>query len=86
MSQPMENTNGFVNNCLITLPGAAFLCQLQHLFCLIFSNCNNRRMTFAHAGIVLSYMKWIGEYLMALKGFDYFCSLGYKRQLHQKGK
>ena len=43
-------------------------------------------MTFAHAGIILSYMQWIGEYLMALKGFDYFCSLGYKRQLRQEGE
>ena len=42
-----------------------------------FSNCNNRRMTFAHAGILLSLMQRIDEYLVALKDFDYSSSLGY---------
>ena len=50
-----------------------------------FSNCNNRWMTFAHAGILLSFMQRIDEYLVALKDFDYSCSLGIiKGQLRQK--
>ena len=50
-----------------------------------FSNCNNRQMTFAHAGILLSFMQRIDEYLVALKGFEYSCSLGYiNGQLRQK--
>ena len=49
-----------------------------------FSNCDNRRMMFAHAGILLSFMQLIEEYLVALKDFDYSCSLGYiNGQLHQ---
>ena len=32
-----------------------------------FSNCNNRRMAFVHAGILLSFMQWIDEYLVAFK-------------------
>ena len=35
----------------------------------------NRGMTFAHAGILLSFMLQIDVYLMTLKDFDYFCSL-----------
>ena len=34
-------------------------------------------MTIAHAGILLSFMQRIDEYLDALKGLDYSCSLGY---------
>ena len=34
-------------------------------------------MPFAHAGILLSFMQWIDEYLVALKDFDYSCSFGY---------
>ena len=34
-------------------------------------------MTFAHAKILLSFMQRIDEYLVALKDFDYSCSLGY---------
>ena len=51
----------------------------------LFSNCNNRRMTFAHSGILLSFMQVIDEYLVTLKDFDYSCSLGYiNGQLRQK--
>ena len=32
-----------------------------------FSNCNNRWMTFVHAGILLSFIQQIDEYLVALK-------------------
>ena len=39
-----------------------------------FSDCNNRRMTFAHQGILLSLMQRIDKYLVALKDFDYSCS------------
>ena len=53
---------------------------------LIFSNCNNRRMTFAHAVIFLSFMQQIDEYLVALKDFDYSCSLGYKQPITSTGK
>ena len=44
-----------------------------------FSNCNNRQMTFAHAGIhvLLYFIQRIDEYLVALKDFDYSRSLGY---------
>ena len=42
-------------------------------------------MTFAHAGILLSFMQWANEYLVALKDSDYACSLGYiNGQLSQK--
>ena len=42
---------------------------------------------FAHAGgILLSSMQKIDEYLVALKDFDYSCSLGYKRPITPKGK
>ena len=52
-----------------------------------FSNCNNKRMTFAHTGILLFFMQRIDECLVALKDFDYSCSLGYiNGQLRQKGK
>ena len=53
---------------------------------LIFSNCNNRRMTFAHAGIFLSFMHGVNGYLVALKDFDYSCFLGYKQPIMSKGK
>ena len=76
----MENTNGFGNNRLISLPGAAFLCLRQHMV-----SVNNRRMTFERAEILLSLMQWIVEYLVALKYFDYSCSLGYLNgQLRQE--
>ena len=51
-----------------------------------FSNCNNRWMTFTHAGIFLSLMQRIDEYLLAFKDFDYSCSLGCKRPNTSKGK
>ena len=80
-----KNRKDFGNNRLITHPDAAFLCISQQMVSLIFSNCNNRRMTFAHAGILLSFMQRIDEYLVALKDFDYLCSLGYiNGQLRQK--
>ena len=42
-------------------------------------------MTFAHAGILLTFMQWVNEYLVALKDSDYACSLGYiNGQLRQK--
>ena len=42
-------------------------------------------MTFAHVGILLSLIQWSGEYLVALKDFDYSSSLGYlNSQLRQK--
>ena len=81
-----KNTNGFRNNRLITLPGAEFLCWRQRAASLIFSNCNNRWMTFAHARILLSFMQRIDAYLLAFKDFDYSCSLGYKRLIVSKGK
>ena len=79
MSLPMKkkkkNTSGFGNNRLITL-----LCWSV----LFFSNCNNRWMMFAHARILLSFMQRIDKYLVALKEFDYFCSLVYKRPITSK--
>ena len=81
----MENTNGFGNNRLITLPGAAFLCKRQHMVSLNFSNCNNRRMTFAHARILLSHMHRIDEYPVALKDIDCSCFLGIKQPITSKG-
>ena len=36
-----------------------------------FSNSNNRRMAFAHAGTLQSFMQWIDKYLVAFKDFDY---------------
>ena len=42
-------------------------------------------MKFTHAGILLSFMQQIDEYLVALRDFDYSCSLRYiKGQLRQK--
>ena len=42
-------------------------------------------MTFAHDGILLSFMRRIDEYLVALIDFDYSCSLEYiNGQLCQK--
>ena len=38
-------------------------------------------MSFAHGGILLSFMQRIYEYLVALKDFDYSCSLGFKRPI-----
>ena len=71
----------FRNNRLITLPGSAFLCLRQSYI----SNCNNRWITFAHAGIFLFFMQRINEHLVALKDFDYSCSLEYiNGQLRQK--
>ena len=43
-------------------------------------------MTFVHAGILLSFMQQIDEYLLASKDFDYLCSLGYKWPITSKGK
>ena len=54
------------------------------LMSVLFSNCNNRRMTLVHAEILLSFMQWVEEYLVALKDFDY--SLGYKQPITSKGK
>ena len=34
-----------------------------------FSNSNNRRMMFAHVAILLSFMRMIEEYLLAIKRF-----------------
>ena len=80
-----KKTNAFENNRLITLQGTAFLCLRQHMGQSYFLNCNNRRMTFAHGRILLSFMQRIDVYLMALKDFDYSCSLGYiNGQLRQK--
>ena len=78
--------NGFGNNRLITLPGAAFLCLRQHMVSLIYSNCNNMRMTFAHTVLLLSFKHRIGEYPVALKDFDFSCFLGYKQPITSKGK
>ena len=72
-----KNTNGFGYNRLITLPGATVSLITSAFGQSYFSNCNNRRMTFAHAGILLSFMQRIDENLVTLKDFDYFCSLGY---------
>ena len=42
-------------------------------------------MTFAHAGVLLSFLQRIDEYMVALKDFDYSCSLGIiNGQLRQK--
>ena len=42
-------------------------------------------MTFAHAGILLSFLQRINENMVALKDFDYSCSLGIiNGQLRQK--
>ena len=41
-------------------------------------------MTLVHAEILLSFMQWVEEYLVALKDFDY--SLGYKQPITSKGK
>ena len=67
--------------------------QVQRVFFLTsaydqsyFSNCNNRRISFAHAGILLSFMQHIDEYLVALKDFDYSCSLGFKCPITPKSK
>ena len=80
-------TNGFGNNRLTTLPGAVFLCLRQQMVSLIFSNCNNRRMTFAHAWILLSFMQRIDKTLVALKDFDLFLFLGiHKWPITSKGK
>ena len=43
-------------------------------------------MTFAHVAILLSFVQQVEEYLMALKDFDYSCSLGYKRPITSKSK
>ena len=43
------------------------------------------RMKFANAGVLLYFMQWIDEYLVAAKDFDYSCSLAYLNgQLRQK--
>ena len=59
--------------------------QAQRFFA-YFSNYNNRRMTFVHAAIILSFMQRVEEYLVAFKDFDYTCSLGYKWSITSKGK
>ena len=38
-----------------------------------FSNSNNRQVTFKNAAVLLSLMQQVGEYLVALKAFDYSC-------------
>ena len=53
---------------------------------LIFSNFNNRLMKYAVAGILLSFMQQIDDYLLASKDFDYSCFLGYKWPITSKGK
>ena len=40
----------------------------------------------AYAGILLSFMQQIDEYLVALEDFDYSSSLGYKWPITSKGK
>ena len=48
--------------------------QAQRFFAnvsLSFSNCNNRRMTFAYAAILLSFMQQVEEYLVVFKDFDF---------------
>ena len=80
MSKPKENHEGFdyAPRRSVSLFTAA---NGQSYF----PNCNNRRMTFAHAVIPLSFMQRIDEYLVALEDFDYSCSLGYiNGQLRQK--
>ena len=77
-----KNMKGFGNNHLITLPGAAFLCERQSYFL----NYNNRRMTLAHTAIFLSLMQLVKGYLVVLKDLDYSCSLGYKRPNTSKSK
>ena len=80
-----KNTNGFENNRLISLPGAAFLLLTSANGQSYFSNCNNRRMTLAHAEKLWSFVQPIDEYLVAFKDFDYSCSLGnINGQLRQK--
>ena len=39
-----------------------------------------------HAGMLLSFMHRMDEYLVALKDFDYSCFLGYKQPITSKGK
>ena len=49
-----------------------FHSHLQRFFAnvsLKFSNINNRRVTSAHAAILLSFMQLIEEHLLATKGF-----------------
>ena len=80
-----KNPNGFENNHSSSLPGAAFLCLRQHMVSVIFQTARKGGLTFAHAGILLSLMQWIDEYLVALKDYDYFCSSGYLNgQIRQK--
>ena len=43
-------------------------------------------MTLAHVVIILYFMQCVEEYLVALKDFDYSCSLGYKRPFMSKSK
>ena len=61
--------------------------QLQRFFANVsinFSNSNSMWTTFAHVAILFSLMQRVEEYLVALKDFDYSCSLGYKRPImHQ---
>ena len=59
----------------------------QHFFAnvsLKFSNSNNRRMTFAHVTILLSFMQLIEEYLLAIKRFLLFLIFGYKQPTTSK--
>ena len=61
--------------------------QSQRFFAnvsLIFSNSNNRRVTFAHVAILLSSTQRVAGYLMALKYFDFSCSLEYKQPTTSK--
>ena len=67
-----KNTNGFRNNRLITLPGAGFLCLRQNIVSLIFQTVNTDE---CRLRILLSFMRQIDEYLVALKDFGYSCSL-----------
>ena len=36
---------------------------------------------FSHVAILLNFMQWIEEYLLALNYFDYSCSLGYNQKV-----
>ena len=58
-----KNTKVFRNNVLLHSHSQRFFANVS----LKFSNINNRRVTSAHVGILLSFMQLIEEYLLAIK-------------------
>ena len=72
----------FKSERLLTLTVAAFLCSRQP----IFSNSYYRCILIRYVAILLSSMQCVDGFLMALKNFDYCCSVVFKQPITSKIK